>query len=105
MRIYGNRERGLANLRAGRERARLSRAEFNGGPVRAPDAGTLLKTIHVTDHIKGIGYTITIHQGERLNGIEPRLFGQPFVRSRYCGFDLLFRELRKRWSLRWLVVN
>jgi len=65
----------------------------------------LLKTIRVTDHVKNISYAITIHQGNRRNGIEPRLFGQSFVKSRYCGFDLLFRELRKRWSLRWLVLN
>ena len=76
-----------------------------GASIRPPERGSLLKTIHVTDHIKGIGYTVTIHQGERLNGIEPRLFGRPFIRGRYCGFDLLFRELRKRWSLRWLIVN
>jgi len=105
MRIYGNKQRGIANLTAGRERARQARCAFNGPPIRPPEPGSLLKTIRVTDHVKQISYTMTIHQGERLNGIEPRLFGQPFVRSRYCGFDLLFRELRKRWSLRWLIVN
>ena len=105
MRIYENRERGLANLAAGRERSRLARVAFNGPAIRPPERGTLLKAIRVTDHVKGISYTMTIHQGERLNGIEPRIFGQSFVKSRYCGFDLLFRELRKRWSLRWLIVN
>lgn len=105
MRIYGNRERALINLAAGRETSRLRRHEFSGTPLRAPDQGALLKTIRVTDHVKNLSYTITIHQGDRRNGIEPRLFGQPFVKSRYCGFDLLFRELRKRWSLRWLVMN
>jgi hypothetical protein len=105
MRIYGSREQGLANLAAGRERERQDRRAFNGPPIRPPERGTLLKTLHVVDHIKGIGYTVTIHQGERLNGIEPRLFGQPFVKARFCGFDLLFRELRKRWTLRWLIVN
>lgn len=105
MRIHGNRERAIANLAAGREASRLRRCAFLGPSLRAPNAGTLLKTIRVTDHVKHLSYTITIHQGDRRNGIEPRLFGQPFVKSRYCGFDLLFRELRKRWSLRWLVLN
>jgi hypothetical protein len=105
MRIWGNKERGIATLTAGRERARQARAAFNGPPVRPPEPGTLLKTIRVTDHIKGLSYTMTIHQGDRRNGIEPRLFGQRFMRAGCCGFDLLFRELRKRWSLRWLVLN
>ena len=105
MRIYGNRDRACANLAASREASRQRRREFNGSPLRAPDAGTLLKTIRVTDHVKNLSYTITIHQGDRRNGIEPRLFGKLFVKSRYCGFDLLFRELRKRWSLRWLALN
>ena len=103
--LHGNPERAKANLAAGRERARQERRAFNGPAIRAPECGTLLKTIRVTDHIKNISYTMTIHQGDRLNGIEPRLFGQPFIRSRFCGFDLLFRELRKRWSLRWLIMN
>lgn len=103
--LRGNTERAKANLRNGREASRQRAVAFRGVPIRPPERGALLKTIHVTDHIKGIGYTVTIHQGERLNGIEPRLFGRPFVKSRYCGFDLLFRELRKRWSLRWLIVN
>lgn len=105
MRIFGNKQRGIANLTAGRERARQVRCAFNGAPIRPPEPGALLKTIRVTDHIKQISYAMTIHQGDRLNGIEPRLFGQSFMRGRYCGFDLLFRELRKRWSLRWLIVN
>lgn len=105
MRIYGNPERAKANLAAGRERARLRRCKYLGAPVRPPDRGALLKTVRVTDHIKGISYVITIHQGDRLNSIEPRLHGQPFVKSITCGFDELFRALRKRWSLRWLIVN
>lgn len=105
MRIYGNRERGLANLAAGRERARLRRCAYLGAPIRPPERGTLLKTIRVTDHIKGISYTMTLHQGDRLNNCEPRIFGQPFMKSITCGFDELFRALRKRWSLRWLVLN
>lgn len=105
MRIYGNPERAKANLAAGRERARLRRCKYLGATVRPPDRGALLKTVRVTDHIKGISYVITIHQGDRLNSIEPRLHGQPFVKSITCGFDELFRALRKRWSLRWLIVN
>jgi hypothetical protein len=105
MRIYGNREQGLANLAAGRERARLRRLDYLGTPVRPPERGALLKTIRVTDHIKGVSYVVTIHQGDRLNNIEPRLHGQPFVKSITCGFDELFRALRKRWSLRWLILN
>lgn len=70
-----------------------------------PPPGTLLYTLLIDDPHSGVCEKIEIHQGIRSNGIEPRLFGQPFVKSRYCGFDLLFRELRKRWSLRWLVVN
>lgn len=78
-------------------------AKSNG--IKMPEPGTLLYTMLINDPITGVCEKIDIHQGIRANGIEPRLFGQPFVRSRYCGFDLLFRELRKRWSLRWLVVN
>jgi len=105
MRIYGNPERARANLAAGRERARLRRCAYLGAPVRPPERGALLKTIRVTDHIKGISYTMTIHQGDRLNNCEPRLFGRPFMRSVTCGVDTLFRELRRRWKIRWLILN
>lgn len=105
MRIYGNPERAKANLLNGRERARLRHCEYLGAPVRPPERGTLLKTIRITDHVKGVSYVVTIHQGDRLNNIEPRLHGQPFVKSITCGFDELFRALRKRWSLRWLILN
>lgn len=105
MRIYGNPERAKARLAAGRERARLRRCKYLGAPVRPPDRGTLLKTVRVTDHIKGISYTITIHQGDRLNNCEPRLFGRPFMKTITCGVDTLFRELRRRWKIRWLIFN
>lgn len=105
MKLYGNRERALANLAAGRERSRLRYLAHNGPAVRPPDRGTLLKTIRVTDHIKGISYTMTIHQGDRLNNCEPRLFGRPFIKTITCGVDTLFRELRRRWKIRWLILN
>lgn len=105
MKLYGDPERAKANLAAGRERSRLHYLKRNGPPVRPPDRGALLKTMRITDHIKGISYVITIHQGDRLNSIEPRLHGRPFIKSIACGFDELFRALRKRWSLRWLIVN
>jgi hypothetical protein len=105
MRIHGNLERAKSNLAAGRERSRLAAVDYRGALIRPPERGTLLKTIRVTDHIKGVSYKITLHQGDRLNNIEPRLHGQPFLRSITCGFDELFRALRKRWSLRWLIIN
>ena len=105
MRIHGNPERAKANLADGRERSRLAAREYRGAPIRPPARGTLLKTIRVTDHIKGVCYTITLHQGDRLNNIEPRLHGQPFLRSITCGFDELFRALRRGWKIRWLIIN
>lgn len=105
MKIYGNPERAKVNLSAGRERARLRRCAYLGAPVRPPDRGALLKTIRVTDHIKGISYVITLHQGDRLNNIEPRIHGKPFLKSVTCGFDEFFAELRKRWKIRWLILN
>lgn len=104
MRIYGNPEYAKRNLERGKERSRLARREFNGEALRPPDQGTLLKTVRVTDHVRGISYVITIHQGDRLNNIEPRLFSRPFFGSVCVGFDEFFRELRKRWSLRWLIT-
>lgn len=105
MRIRGNKERGMANLAAGRERARLRRCEYMGAQVRAPERGTLLKTIRVTDHIKGISYVMTIHQGDRLNNVEPRLHGRPIMKTITCGMDTLMRVLRNKWKLRWLILN
>lgn len=105
MKIYGDKQRAISNLAAGRERARLRRCAYLGMPVRPPLRGTLLKTIRVTDHIKGISYILTIHQGDRLNNCEPRLFGKPFMKTVSCGIDTLFRELRRRWKLRWFVIN
>lgn len=104
MRIYGDIERAKVNLARGRERSRLAASKFNGEALRPPVRGTLLKTVRVTDHIRGLSYTITIHQGDRLNNIEPRLFGRSFFASVCVGFDEFFIELRKRWSLRWLIT-
>lgn len=83
----------------------MATSAFNGEPLRPPLPGTLLKTIRVTDHLKGLSYVITIHQGDRLNNIEPRLHGRPFLKSITCGFDQLFRALRQRWKSRWLILN
>jgi len=105
MRIHGNPEYAFRNLARGREESRQRGVAFRGPPVRPPDRGELLKTIRVTDHIKGLSYVITLHQGDRRNNIEPRLHGQPFMRTVSCGFDQLFRDLRRRWKLRWLVEN
>ena len=100
MRIYGNPERAQVNLQRGRERARLARSAIIGELPRRPDAGTLLKTIHVTDHITGQSYELEIRQGARKNGIEVLRFGCRVD----CGgsFDGLFRMLRRCWALRWL---
>ena len=105
MRIHGNKERAIANLSAGRERARLRRCVYRGATVRPPDRGTLLKTIRVTDHIKGISYVMTIHQGDRLNNVEPRLHGRPIMKTVTCGMDALMRVLRNKWKLHWLILN
>jgi hypothetical protein len=98
MRIHGNPEYALSNLARGREAGRRRRVEYRGPPLRPPERGKLLKTLRITDHIKGVSYIITLHQGDRLNNIEPRLHGQPFVKTVTCGFDTLFRALRKHWS-------
>jgi len=103
MRIHGAPERGKANLAAGRERARVAAAAYRGQQLRPPEPGTLLRTLRVTDHIAGISYVMTIHQGRRRNGIEPRIFGRYMVRAVCCGYDYFFRVLRRRWALRWLV--
>lgn len=105
MRIYGDPEYARLNLRRGREEARNRAVAFRGKPIRSPFRGELLKTLRITDHIKGISYVVTLHQGDRLNNIEPRLFGQTFMRTICCGFDSLFRELRHRWKIRWLIEN
>lgn len=105
MRIYGNPDRALANLGAGRRRRCVKARAFLGDPIRPPERGTKLKTLRITDHVQGISYVVTLHQGDRLNNIEPRLFGRPFVRTLCCGFDRLFRELRRRWKLRWLACG
>ncbi len=70
-----------------------------------PEYGTILYTILVEDAVTGLCEKYEIHQGARRNSIEPRIFGQPFIKSITCGFDELFRSLRKRWSLRWLILN
>lgn len=105
MRILGDPKYALPNLQRGREAARQRAIAYRGPSLRPPERGTLLKTLRITDHIKGVSYVVTLHQGDRLNNIEPRLHGQPFMKRCTCGFDQLFRELRRRWSLRWLIVN
>ena len=105
MRIYGNLERGLANLGSGRERARLARVAFRGAPVRPPLPGAVLKRIHVEDCVRGAGYTLEIRQGRRRNGIEVWRYGRRIVARHGGGFDALFREIRRDWALRWLVLN
>ncbi len=104
MRIYGNPIYAKRNLEAGRCRSRKIQSDFNGEPLRPPLRGTLLKTLRVTDHVRGISYTVTLHQGDRLNNIEPRLFGKPFFETVSVGFDEFFRVLRKKWALRWLIA-
>jgi hypothetical protein len=72
--------------------------------LRPPTAGTLLKTIRVTDHVAGVSTVIEVRQGDRRNGIAPQIFGRPMFPHRLqCGFDLFFRALRRRWALRWIV--
>jgi len=105
MRIYGNPERAIANLAAGRERSRQRAIAFRGPPIRPPAPGTLLKRIRVEDCFAGTGYILDIRQGRRRNSIAVTRNGSP-VRFRHgSGMDALFRRLRRDWALRWLVAN
>jgi hypothetical protein len=90
------------NLADGHAKRREAFAAHNGELPRRPDAGTPLKTVHVTDHLTGQSYTLEIVQGERKNGIDVFRFGCRVD----CGgsFDGLFRMLRRNWALRWLTA-
>ena len=105
MKIHGNLERGIANLRAGRERARLSAVAFRGEPLRVPAPGTLLKRIRVEDVFVGRGYILDLRQGRRRNSISVTRNGIPVTLKHGSGMDALFRRLRHDWALRWLVEN
>jgi hypothetical protein len=102
MRINGDPVRAQRNLQSARERNRFARASFSGELPRRPDAGTLLRTLHVTDHLTGSSYELEIRQGERKNGITAHRFGNVVD----CGgsYDGLFRLLRRKWALRWLTA-
>lgn len=102
MRIKGDPAKTQLYLQSRKAEIRAERAEFTGELPRRPDAGTLLKTITVHDHLTGNNYTLEIKQGARKNGID-------VYRSGFrvdCGgsFDGLFRMLRRNWSLRWLTA-
>lgn len=105
MRIHGNIERGIANLNAGRERARLAAVKFRGAPLRPPAPGTLLKRIRVEDVFAGRGYILDLRQGRRRNSVTVTRNGMPVTLPHGSGMDALFRRLRKDWALRWLVEN
>lgn len=105
MRIHGNPERAQANLRAGRERARQTARAFLGPAVRPPEPGTVLRRIRVEDCIGQSGYVLEIRQGRRRNSIEAWRMGRRLRLRHGSGMDALFREMRRDWSLRWLVVN
>jgi hypothetical protein len=101
MRIYGNPEYAKRNLERGKEAARLKASQFSP-PLRRPDAGTLLRTVVVTDHLTGNTYELQICQADRKNGIVVSRLGKPIE---VCGsYDGLFRFLRKQWALRWLTA-
>jgi len=100
--IYGDPEYARISLERGRQESRDKRHAFNGELPRRPEAGTLLRTLLVTDHLTGQSYELEIRQGERKNGIDVFRFGKRVE----CGgsFDGLFRMLRKTWALRWLTA-
>ena len=100
--IYGDPHYARIAIERGRQEKRDRAHVFNGELPRRPDAGTLLKTLRVTDHLTGQSYELEVRQGERKNGIEVFRFG---IRVD-CGgsFDGLFRMLRRCWALRWLTA-
>jgi hypothetical protein len=103
--LRGNPERAKANLKAGRERARLAAVAFRGPPLRPPAPGTLLKRIRVEDCFAGLGYILDIRQGNRRNNIAVFRNGIRVNLRHGSGMDALFRRLRHDWALRWLVLN
>ena len=103
--LRGNPERAKANLRAGREAARLAAVAFRGEPLRAPEPGTLLKQIRVEDVFAGRGYILDLRQGHRRNSVSVTRNGIPVTLRHGSGMDALFRRLRPDWALRWLVEN
>jgi hypothetical protein len=105
MRIQGNPERACANLRAGRERARIAARAFLGPPIRPPEPGTVLRRLRIEDCISQSGYTLEIRQGHRRNAIEVWRMGRRVPLRHGSGMDALFRQLRHDWALRWLVMN
>ena len=102
MRIHGNLERGIANLTAGRERARQERVAFRGPAVRPPDRGALLWTLRITDELRGVSSVLELRQGPRRNNLFACWLGSA---PRPTGADALVRSLRRRLKARWLVIN
>jgi hypothetical protein len=99
MRIYGNKERGIANLAAGRERARVS--GMNGSELlRVPDTGTLLWTLRITDEFTGRSSVLRIAQGPRRNNLLASWLGGD---SHQTGADGIVRALRRKLKTRWIT--
>ncbi len=105
MRIYGNKQRGIENLRSGREARRKDLAQFNGASIRPPDPNTVLRIIRVEDCMAGMGYQFEIRQGERRNSILVTRFGKEVRFKHGSGLDALLRQIRHDWKLNWLVVG
>lgn len=102
MRIFGDKNKTQAYLQRRKSEIRAERHAFTGELPRRPDAGTLLRTIYVTDHLTGQSYELEVRQAERKNGIDVFRFGSRLdVGGSYDG---LFRFLRAKWKLRWLTA-
>lgn len=69
--------------------------------VDRPEAGRLLDTFRITDHVAGRSVEIKVFQAERKNQIVVRCFGR---RSLPHGWDWLFRKLRERKVRHWLEI-
>lgn len=68
-------------------------------PLRRPDAGTLIRTIIVVDHIAGTSTEIQVRQAERKNQVIPSVFGRV---GNPVGWDRIMRRLRAICVCRWI---
>lgn len=98
---FGSRENARrAGLRSQQVQSERRIAAAGGElPLRRPDAGTLIRTIIVIDHLAGTSTEIQVRQAERKNQVIPSVFGRV---GNPVGWDRIMRRLRKVCVCRWI---
>lgn len=95
---FGSRE---ACVRGGKRSQQVQEERRMQGPepLRRPDAGTLLRTVTIVDHLLGTSVEVQVRQAERKNQVIPVVFGRV---GKPVGWDKIVRRLRAICVCRWI---